>query len=114
MLCQGQCDIGHIRRGRSKVTTDNRTTLRNFIGGSYVDAKDGRTSEVIDPSSGDAYASAPLSGAGDVDAAFRAAEEAFPGWRDATPKDRSLALLKIADAIEARGREIVEAECRNT
>jgi betaine-aldehyde dehydrogenase len=96
------------------VTTESRTTLRNFIGGSYVDAKDGRTSEVIDPSTGEAYADAPISGAEDVDAAFRAAEEAFPKWRDATPKDRSLALLKIADALEARGREIVEAECRNT
>src|SRR6202022_4567916 len=105
MLCQGQCDIGHIRRGRSKVTTGSRTTLRNFIGGSYVDAKDGRTSEVIDPSTGEAYASAPISGAEDVDAAFLAAEEAFPTWRDATPKDRSLALLKIADAIEARAEE---------
>jgi len=30
------------------------------------------------------------------------------------PKDRSLALLKIADAIEARAEEIVAAECRNT
>ena len=90
------------------------TTLRNFIGGSYVDAKDGRTSEVIDPSTGEAYATAPVSGAEDVDAAFRAAEEAFPAWRDATPKDRSLALLKIADAIEARAEEIVAAECRNT
>jgi betaine-aldehyde dehydrogenase len=96
------------------VTTDSRTTLRNFIGGSYVDAKDGRTSEVIDPSTGEAYAHAPVSGAEDVDAAVRAAEEAFPVWRDATPKDRSLALLKLADAIEARGQEIVEAECRNT
>ena len=96
------------------MTTDSRTTLRNFIGGSYVDAKDGRTSEVIDPSTGEAYATAPVSGAEDVDAAFRAAEEAFPAWRDATPKDRSLALLKIADAIEARGQEIVEAESRNT
>lgn len=96
------------------MTTDSRTTLRNFIGGSYVDAKDGRTSEVIDPSTGETYATAPVSGAEDVDAAFRAAEEAFPAWRDATPKDRSLALLKIADAIEARGQEIVEAECRNT
>ena len=96
------------------MTTDSRTTLRNFIGGGYVEAKDGQASEVIDPSTGEAYAVAPVSGAEDVDAAFRAAEEAFPAWRDATPKERSLALLKIADAIEARGQEIVEAECRNT
>jgi betaine-aldehyde dehydrogenase len=90
------------------------TTLRNFIGGQYVDAKDGRTSDVIDPSTGEVYLQAPVSGSEDVDAAFRAAEEAFPAWRDATPKDRSLALLKLADAIEARGEEIVAVESRNT
>ncbi|WP_119729309.1 gamma-aminobutyraldehyde dehydrogenase [Thermomonospora amylolytica] len=88
--------------------------LRNFVGGEYVDAKDGRTSEVIDPSTGLAYAEAPVSGAEDVDAAVRAAAEAFPGWRDATPKDRALALLRIADAVEARAEELIEAECRNT
>src|SRR5260370_29705778 len=90
------------------------TTLRNFIGGQYVDAKDGRTSDVIDPSTGEVYLQAPVSGSEDVDAAVRAAEEAFPAWRDATPKDRSLALLKLADAIEARGEEIVPVESRNT
>ncbi|HEX2316162.1 MAG TPA: gamma-aminobutyraldehyde dehydrogenase [Thermomonospora sp.] len=94
--------------------TSDRTRLRNFVGGEYVDAKDGRTSEVIDPSTGRAYAEAPVSGAADIDAAVRAAEEAFPAWRDATPKERSLALLRIADAVEARAQELVEVECRNT
>jgi betaine-aldehyde dehydrogenase len=88
--------------------------LRNFVGGAYADAEDGRASEVIDPSTGEAYAQAPVSGAADVDAALRAAQDAFEGWRDLTPKDRSLALLRIADAIETRAAEIVEVECRNT
>jgi betaine-aldehyde dehydrogenase len=96
------------------VTSETRTKLRNFVGGEYVDAKDGRTSQVIDPSTGEAYAEAPVSGAEDIDSAFRAAEDAFPAWRDSTPKDRSLALLKIADAIEARAEEIVAVESRNT
>ncbi|MDX6432870.1 MAG: betaine-aldehyde dehydrogenase, partial [Streptosporangiaceae bacterium] len=74
----------------------------------------GRTSQVIDPSTGEVYAEAPISGVEDVDAAFHAAEDAFPGWRDLTPKDRSLALLKIADAIEARAEEMVAVESRNT
>jgi betaine-aldehyde dehydrogenase len=96
------------------VTSETRTKLRNFVGGEYVDAKDGRTSQVIDPSTGEVYAEAPVSGAEDIDSAFRAAEDAFPAWRDSTPKDRSLALLKIADAIEARAEEIVAIESRNT
>ncbi|WP_131737991.1 gamma-aminobutyraldehyde dehydrogenase [Actinomadura roseirufa] len=88
--------------------------LRNFIGGEYVDAKDGRTQEVVDPSTGEPYALAPVSGAGDVDAAFQAAADAFPAWRDATPRERSLAMLRFADAVEARAGELVEAESRDT
>ncbi|MFL6054385.1 MAG: gamma-aminobutyraldehyde dehydrogenase [Actinoallomurus sp.] len=89
-------------------------TLRNFVGGEYVDAEDGRTSDVIDPSTGETYAQAPVSGPADVDAAMSAAAAAFEDWRDATPSERSLALLRIADAIEARAEELVQAECRNT
>lgn len=88
--------------------------LRNFIGGEYVDAKDGRTLEVVDPSTGEVYAEAPVSGAADVDAAFRAAADAFPAWRDATPAERSLAMLRFADAVEARAQDLVEAEVRDT
>ncbi|NKZ04773.1 gamma-aminobutyraldehyde dehydrogenase [Actinomadura latina] len=88
--------------------------LRNFIGGEYVDAKDGRTLEVVDPSTGETYAEAPVSGAEDVDAAFRAAADAFPAWRDATPAERSLAMLRFADAVEARAGELVQAEVRDT
>jgi betaine-aldehyde dehydrogenase len=88
--------------------------LQNFVGGRPVPAQDGRTSEVVDPSTGEAYEQAPVSGAADVDAALRTAAQAFPGWRDATPAERSLALLKFADAIEARAEDLVEAESRNT
>jgi betaine-aldehyde dehydrogenase len=89
--------------------------LKNFVGGKYADTRDGRTSEVIDPSTGEAYTQAPLSGAADVDAALRTAAEAFTGgWRDTTPAERSLALLKIADAVEARSEELANVEGRNT
>jgi betaine-aldehyde dehydrogenase len=88
--------------------------LRNFIGGEYVDAKDGRALEVVDPSTGETYAEAPVSGAEDVDAAFRAAADAFPAWRDATPGERSLAMLRFADAVEARAEDLVKAESRDT
>ncbi len=37
-----------------------------------------------------------------------------PGWRDATPSERSLALFRIADAIEARAEELVAVESANT
>ena len=75
-------------------------TLQNFVNGKFTDASDGRTSDVIDPSTGEVYAHAPVSGRRDVDTAMQAAANAFEGWRDATPSERSLALFRIADAIE--------------
>jgi betaine-aldehyde dehydrogenase len=88
--------------------------LRNFVGGRSVEAKSGRTSDVIDPSTGETYAQAPVSADEDVQAAMVAAEAGFEVWRDTTPSERQKALLRIADAIEARAADIVEAECRNT
>ncbi|SHM33705.1 gamma-aminobutyraldehyde dehydrogenase [Cryptosporangium aurantiacum] len=89
-------------------------TLQNFVGGAHTDATDGRTLDVVDPSTGDVYTSAPLSGAEDVDRAVRTARAAFESWRDSTPSERQKALLKIADAIEARAEEIVKVESENT
>ncbi|MDH6578871.1 gamma-aminobutyraldehyde dehydrogenase [Kitasatospora sp. MAP5-34] len=89
-------------------------TLRNYINGEFVDAADGRTLEIVDPTTGQAYATSPLSGSADVDAAMASAATAFPIWRDSTPSTRQRLLLKIADAVEARADELVDAECRNT
>lgn len=95
------------------MTTELRR-LRNYIGGEFKDAADGRTTDVVNPATGEVYATAPLSGQADVDAAMAAAAAAFPGWRDTTPSERQKALLKIADAFEARAEELVAAESENT
>lgn len=89
-------------------------TLRNHINGEFRDAADGRTTDVVNPATGEVYATAPLSGAADVDAAMAAAAAAFPAWRDTTPSERQKALLKIADAFEARAEELVAVESENT
>ena len=90
-------------------------TIRNFINGESVDAADGATTDLVNPSTGAVFASATRSSAADVDAACRAAQAAFEGgWRDTTPGERQLALLRIADAIEARAEEFVSAEGENT
>ena len=59
--------------------------LQNFIGGEHRDAVDGKTSTLINPSTGEGFAEAPVSGQADVDAAMQAAERGFEQWRDATP-----------------------------
>ncbi|MEH0418143.1 gamma-aminobutyraldehyde dehydrogenase [Streptomyces sp. B21-083] len=88
--------------------------LRNYIDGEFRDAADGRTTEVVNPVTGEAYATAPLSGQPDVDAAMAAAAAAFPAWRDKTPAERQKHLLKIADAFEERAEELIAAEVENT
>ena len=87
--------------------------FQNFVNGNHIDAADGRTSAVVNPATGQQYATAPVSGSADVDAAMQAAAGAFPGWRDSTPSERSLALFRIADAVEARADELIALEVEN-
>ena len=82
--------------------------LQNFINGKLVDSSSGEITTLINPATGQAFATAPNSNAADVEAAIAAAAAAFPGWRDSTPSERQRALLKIADAIEARAAEFVD------
>jgi len=88
--------------------------LQNFIGGQWTDLSFDKRSELVNPSTGEVFATAPVSGEAEVDAAVSSAEAAFAGWRDSTPAERSLALLRIADAIESRAEEFVKAESQNT
>ena len=87
--------------------------LQNFINGKLVDSSSGEVTTLINPATGQAFATAPNSNAADVDAAIAAAAAAFPGWRDSTPSQRQRALLKIADALEARAEEIIAIESEN-
>ncbi len=93
---------------------DTTTTIKNFVGGERVDPADGRLYDLVNPATGEVFAQAPVSGKADVDRAFEVTEKAFEVWRDSTPSQRQLALLKIADAIEDRAEELVRAESENT
>jgi betaine-aldehyde dehydrogenase len=84
------------------------------VDGEYRDPAEGKTAPLIDPSTGKEFAQAPVSTTPDIDAACQAARRAFGSWRETTPSERSLAILRIADAIESRGEELVRLECENT
>ena len=88
--------------------------FKNFINGQYVSAKSGQTSDVINPATGEVYATAAVSNSSDVAAAFDAADKAFESWGNTTPAERQLALFRIADAIEARAEEFADIESENT
>ena len=88
--------------------------LQNFIGGQWTDTSFDKRAELVNPSTGEVFATAPVSSETEVDAAVQSAAAAFGKWRDTTPSERSLALIRIADALEARADEFVKAESQNT
>jgi betaine-aldehyde dehydrogenase len=88
--------------------------VRNFIDGDSVDAQSGSRSDLVDPTTGEVFAQAPVSQAADIDAAYAAAERGFEVWGNTTPAERQMALLKIADAIESHADELIALESHNT
>jgi betaine-aldehyde dehydrogenase len=73
-------------------------TYKQFIGGEFVDAADGRIADVINPANDQVIARVPASSGEDVDRAASAAAIAFESWKNTTPQDRSLLLLKLESA----------------
>ncbi len=92
--------------------TDVRT-FQNFIDGDWADPAEGGSEAVLNPATGQTIAHAPLSTPEDVDRAVAAAKAAFESWGSTTPMERSNALLKIADAVEARAEELGRIEATN-
>jgi 1-pyrroline dehydrogenase len=89
------------------------TAVKNFVGGEWVDAVDGSTMDVINPATGEVIAHVPRGGPDDVERAVEAARRALPDWLEATPKERSELLLKLADLIDEHADELAEIESRN-
>ncbi len=88
--------------------------LENFIGGKSVPTTGEGVHEVRNAATGEVIAEMGISSAADVQAAVDAATAAFPEWRDATPSERSMALLNIANELEERGEELSKIESLNT
>lgn len=75
--------------------------VQMIVGGTAVEAIDGRRMDVLSPASGAVVGSAPLGSSPDVESAVAAATAAFPAWRRMLPLDRGRRLLAIADELEA-------------
>ncbi|MGA1389753.1 MAG: gamma-aminobutyraldehyde dehydrogenase [Ilumatobacteraceae bacterium] len=89
-------------------------SFNNYINGKVVPARDGRTTPVVDPATGQQYATAALSGQADIDDAMAAAASAFEEWKNSTPSQRQKAINDVADAMEARMDDLIETEIENT
>ena len=83
-----------------------------LIGGEWTQAKSAETFETVDPSTGSVLATVASGGLADVDRAVIAARRAFEerSWADMNPHDRTLVLLRIADAMEANSEELATLE----
>jgi betaine-aldehyde dehydrogenase len=92
----------------------DKKIFHNVIDGEIQAAASGAMMDIVNPSTGEVYASAPNSDEHDVDLAFQAAGRAFGQWRWSTPAERQRALLKLADLIEQNADELVAVESENT
>src|SRR5436305_1533857 len=95
-----------VIRARSVGSGAMSDVLHNFIDGAPSEAAS--TTPVLNPATGQEIAQAPDSTREDVDRAVAAARGAFEGWAAATPGERALALIRLADAIEA-GKSVAQA-----
>ena len=88
---------------------------KNFIDNQWVDAQGGETLAVIDPSDGASYAEIARSGPADIDAAVRAARQAYEGaWGKMAPAERSRLLLRFSLALQAQQNVLADIESRDT
>jgi len=83
-----------------------------FIGGAWVEASDGGSAEVIEPSTEGLLTRIPMATTADLDNAVQAARAQFDGgaWRLLKPLQRERLLHRLADLIEANAAELAEIE----
>ena len=80
--------------------------LRNYVGGEWVAAKAASVREVRNPANGEVLAEVPLGGAEDVDRAVRAAQAAYPAWREVPPVERARYLFRLKVLLEDRFEDL--------
>jgi 1-pyrroline dehydrogenase len=71
------------------------------------------TLDVLNPATGETISQVPNMSADEVDEVVERAKKALPEWLDATPKERSELLLKLADVIDDNAEELAQIETRN-
>src|SRR3984957_7368948 len=81
-------------------TTVTSTKVLNFVNGSWTESKSEEWKDVINPATGEAIASTPLSTSAEVDAAVESAAAAFREWRRTPAEDRIQPLFKLKMLLE--------------
>jgi aldehyde dehydrogenase (NAD+) len=83
-----------------------------YINGAWTAARNGKTLEVIDPSTEEPFATIALGGQADTDAAVAAARAAFDGWAYGDPRERLAIVKRILEIYNARAEDMAQAISR--
>lgn len=92
---------------------DQVLKLGNFIGGKFVEPRNGAYFDDVNPATTEVIAEIPDSDSQDVDDAARAAKTAFASWSSTPAEQRSRVLLKIADLIEQNLESLARLESQD-
>lgn len=82
------------------IQTSRYPDVRNYIGGTFVDAVDRQYLDVTNPTDGSVISRVPLCGAREVDAAVDAARKAFPAWSGMPIKERAQVFYRYKALLE--------------
>src|SRR5690625_730049 len=88
--------------------TTKAETLKNFIGGKWVDSKSTKTEPVYNPATGEVLAYVPISTAEDVEDAVQAASEAFETWKNVPVPRRARIMFKYQQLLVDHWDELAE------
>lgn len=89
--------------------------ILNFINGSYCEGSVGRWFDDVNPCTGQVHARVSEACALDVDRAVQAARDALTGpWASMTQGDRTSMIRAVADEIDRRFENFLEAEVADT
>ncbi len=81
---------------------------RLLIGGTWCEAHDGAQLEVVDPATGEPFATVASAGTDDARAAVTAAAAAFPAWAATAPRERAETLRRAFDLVHDHADELIE------
>jgi acyl-CoA reductase-like NAD-dependent aldehyde dehydrogenase len=95
-------------------TPERLERFQNYIGGTFVDAADGRTFGSLDPYAGAPWAAIPEGTVEDVDHAVAAARAALDGeWGAMTGVQRAALMRRLADLITENAEKLARVEVRD-
>src|SRR5262245_19000098 len=87
---------------------------KQYIGGVFSDASNGKTWDVVNPATEEIVATVPFGNENDCLVALEAANGAFPSWSAATAYERGALLRRISDVIRERTDSLAEVTVRES